>query len=164
MKRTAFLSALAGGVAGARNLAQAMTPPKRVQKVQIAGPYRFELDLLPAEPFLTPAAVAHGARNGMVALGGAAPVSPHGTNHHLVVHIYDRLTGRALTHAAVSIGYARTGARSAAAVSVPIVRMEAAGMGPASTHYGNNVLLGRGMYAIAVSANGIKTTFHIAVM
>jgi hypothetical protein len=155
MKRTVFLSAVAGALVSVTNRAHAMTPPKRLTKVQIAGPYRFELDLLPAEPFLSPADIAHGARGGMVALGGAAPVAPHGTNHHLVVHVYDRVTGRALTHAAVTITYARTGGMSAmsgmSATSVPIVRMEAAGMGAASTHYGNNVRLGHGMYAVSVT-------------
>jgi hypothetical protein len=135
-----------------------MMSGSRVQMTRSAGPYRIELDLLPAEPFATPAQVASGAATeGMVALGGARPVPMMRANHHLVAHVYGA-NGRALTAADVHIRYQRSGDAPA---TVPIVRMEAVGKGPQSTHYGNNVQLAPGAYDVTVTANGHAATFHL---
>jgi hypothetical protein len=145
-------SAFTGG------LVAAMMPSSRVAMTRAAGPYRIELDLLPAEPFATPAQVASGAATeGMVALGRALPVPMMRANHHLVAHVYDA-SGRALTAAGVRITYQRSGDAPA---TVSIVRMEAVGKGPQSTHYGNNVQLAAGAYQITVTANGHAATFHL---
>ena len=149
-------AAFAGG------LIVAAMVPKRIQMTQPAGPYRIELNLLLAEPFVSAAAAASGAvTEGMVALGGAAPVPPSAANHHLVAHVFDRLSGHALTHADVRIRYRHGG--SSLAFAVPIVRMEAVGKGPQSTHYGNNVRLRPGDYYITVTANGHSATFHLTL-
>ena len=106
--------------------------PKRRPLIQLAGPYRIELDVLPAEPFVSAAAVASGAvTDGMVALGGAAPVPPSIANYHLVAHVFDRASVHALTPADVQSRYRLLGG-DAPAITVPIVRMEAAGKGPQS--------------------------------
>jgi hypothetical protein len=57
------------------------------------------------------------------------PVSAHITNHHLLVHVHDRTTGHAFTHAAVAISYAPR-CVVLLPLSLPIVRMDGAGMGP----------------------------------
>jgi len=135
----------------------------RIQMVHVTGPYRIELDLLPAEPFVSPAAAASGTvTEGMVALGGAPPVAASMADRHLVAHVFNRATGRALTHADVRITYKLSGAAMAPVV-VPIVRMEAVGKGPQSTHYGNNVRMHSGAYDVVVTAGGFSTTFHLTI-
>jgi hypothetical protein len=52
---------------------------------------------------------------------------------------------------------------SGAPVIVP-VEMEAAGKGPQSTHYGNNVFMRAGAYRVTVSINGTaRTVFTVRV-
>jgi hypothetical protein len=135
----------------------------RIQLVRATGPYRIELDVLPAEPFVSSAAAASGTvKVGMVRLGGASPASPAVTNHHLVAHVFNRMTGRALTHANVRIQYKLSGS-PVAPIAVPIVRMEAVGQGSQSTHYGNNVRMRPGTYDVAVMADDYSTTFHLTI-
>ncbi len=130
-----------------------------------AGPYRVVLVVLPAEPFYTQAQVAQKhAKDGMVIVGGAAPVQPDDAsqpNHHLVVHLYDRTTGKAVSGGHVTMTYVPASASSAAmsgpTVKVPIVEMQVIGKGPESTHYGNNVTLAPGTYRVTVTANGAST-------
>jgi hypothetical protein len=44
---------------------------------------------------------------------------------------------------------------------VPVVVMQAIGGGPASTHYGNNVHMPAGAYAVTATVNGTAATFQI---
>jgi len=105
----------------------------------------------------------------MVVKGGAPPVQPDAPshpNHHLVVHVYDKASGKAATNATVAIGYTpleKDGHAAGPAVPVPVVVMEAMGKGPESTHYGNNVTLPPGAYRVDVTVNGAKTSFRIKV-
>jgi hypothetical protein len=131
---------------------------------------RVELHVLPAEPFFTADEVAAShAKEGMLIMGGAKPIAPGAAshpNHHLVVHIFDAKTGKAITNAKVSMNFQLLddpGKPKDAVVDVPVVVMQAIGKGPQSTHYGNNVVMPNGTYSIAVSVNGKKTEFRIAV-
>lgn len=133
----------------------------------VAGPYRLMLDLKPAEPFVTADQVKHGfVKAGMLVVGGARPMmmdSPAAPNHHLVLHVFDRTSGMAVQHAAVTMAYApiRNVRRM---VKVPVVEMQMAGKGAMSTHYGNNVKLAPGTYAVDVTVNGeTSSTFTIRV-
>ena len=138
---------------------------------RIAGPYRVVLVVLPPEPFYTRAQVAQQhVKDGMVVVGGAAPVQPDDAshpNHHLVVHLYDRATGKAVRGGHVTMTYTPAAASSAAMsgsfVKVPIVEMRVIGKGPESTHYGNNVTLAPGTYRVIVTANGASTSFTVSV-
>jgi hypothetical protein len=138
-------------------VADMMMMPSAATMTQDAGAFRVVLAVLPAEPFLTKAQVAHGA-SGMVAVGGASPVDPTAPshpNHHLIIHVYDRTSGRVLRGGYVTMSFTRmNGSMSGAPVIVPVVEMEAAGKGPQSTHYGNNVFMRAGSYRVAVSING----------
>jgi hypothetical protein len=164
---------LAGASPAAADMAgmQGMAGMPGTEITQIAGPYRIVLVVLPAEPFYTQAQVAQThVKDGMVVVGGAAPVPPDDAshpNHHLVVHLYDRATGKAVRGGHVTMTYAPASADSAAtsgaSVKVPIVEMQAIGKGPESTHYGNNVTLAPGSYRIAVTANGASTSFTVRV-
>jgi len=131
---------------------------------------RVELHVLPAEPFFTAKEVAASQiKEGMLIMGGAKPVALNAAshpNHHLVAHVFDAKTGKAITDAKVSMNYQELDAKGkphGAVVHVPIVVMQAIGKGPQSTHYGNNVMMPDGTYAITVTANGKKTEFKMAV-
>jgi len=153
---------------------------KDIKATRSAGAYRVELNLLDAEPFADAAGMpGQGITTGggmpghagmmMVVKGGAPPVQPDAPshpNHHLVVHVYDKASGKAATNATVAIGYTpleKDGHAAGPAVPVPVVVMEAMGKGPESTHYGNNVTLPPGAYRVDVTVNGAKTSFRIKV-
>ncbi|HVO67693.1 MAG TPA: hypothetical protein VMT12_14550 [Syntrophales bacterium] len=131
---------------------------------------RVELHVLPAEPFFTAdeVAVSH-VKEGMLIVGGAKPIATDAASHpnrHLVVHIFDAKTGKAITNATVSMNFQLLddkGKPNGAVVDVPVVVMQAFGQGPQSTHYGNNVAMPNGNYSIAVTVNGLKTEFRAAV-
>ena len=131
---------------------------------------RVELHVLPAEPFFTADEVAAShVKEGMLIMGGARPVAPDAAthpNHHLVVHVFDAKTGKAITNATVGMNFQRLddkGRPNVAAVDVPVVVMQAIGKGPQSTHYGNNVVMPNGTYSITVTVNGKKTEFRLSV-
>jgi hypothetical protein len=141
-----------------------------VMKDTIVGDYKIELHVLPAEPFFTAEeAAAHHATEGMLIMGGAVPLPPDADprpNHHLVVHVYDAKTGKALTGANVAMKFRNLddkGNLSGNPVTVPVVIMQAIGKGAESTHYGNNVIMPAGSYVVTVSVNGKKAGFTVAV-
>jgi hypothetical protein len=142
---------------------------KDVMQTKTVGAYRVELHVLPAEPFYTADEVA--AKHptmGMVIQGGAAPVKPDADshpNHHLVVHVFDRKTGQAITDAKVSLSFeplGRGNEPAGASVDVPVVNMQAIGQGPKSTHYGNNVVMPAGSYRVTATVNDKKAIFRVA--
>jgi hypothetical protein len=103
---------------------------KDVMKTKTVGAYRIELHVLPAEPFYTADEVAaKHVTMGMVIEGGAVPVKPDADthpNHHLVVHVFDRKTGQAITDAKVGLSFEPLGRGkkpSGASVEVPVVIM-----------------------------------------
>jgi len=131
---------------------------------------RVELHVLPAEPFFTADEVAVGhVKEGMLIMGGARPIAIDAAshpNHHLVVHVFDAKTGKAITNATVRMSFQsldNKGKPNGAVVDVPVVVMQAIGQGPQSTHYGNNVVMPNGIYSVAVTVNGKKTEFRMAV-
>ena len=143
--------------------AAAMDMGTGVTMTKVNGPYKIELQLLPAEPFYTKAQYdSEHPKDGMLVVGGATPMEPNAAahpNHHLIVHVFDAKSGNALTNATVAIRYAATGKP---ARSLPIVEMQAIGKGPQSTHYGNNLNLPDGTYDVTVTVNGTVTSFTVA--
>lgn len=146
------------------------TQAKDIKAAKSAGPYRIELNVLNAEPFAGMAmggGISGHAGMMMVAKGGAAPVEADAASHpdhHLVVHVYDKASGKAATNADVAIAYVpldKSGHAAGPQMSVPVVVMEAMGKGPGSTHYGNNVTMPPGAYRIDVTVNGTKASFSI---
>jgi hypothetical protein len=159
---------------------------KTILQTQTAGPYRIELEVLPPEPFYTAKQVAaDGAKSGMLILGGAEPVQPDDPshpNHHLVVHVFQKTTGKPLQDAKVALAVQpldSNGQPTGKVIEVPVVRMQMistgatggmsgmAGMGamamgnPATTHYGNNLTLPAGDYRVEATANGHRADFLI---
>jgi hypothetical protein len=155
---------------------------KDISETKTAGPYRVELELLPPEPFYSAKQVAAGeGKAGMLILGGAEPVQPDAAshpNHHLVVHVFDKSTNKAVTDANVTLSFQALdsqGKPTGTAQDVPVVKMQmisaqAGGMagmsamgGESTTHYGNNVNLPPGDYRVVATANGHKASFVLKV-
>ncbi len=141
---------------------------KNVMKTTTVGGMRIELHILPAEPFFTADEVtSKKVKEGMLIISGAEPLSLEANtrpNHHLVVHIFDAKTGKAITTAKVSMNFQKLDAKekpTGDSVNVPIVIMQAIGKGVESTHYGNNVVMPAGSYSVTVVANGKKVAFQV---
>lgn len=140
-----------------------------VEKDTTINGLKIELHVMPAEPFFTKQeADAKKVSSGMLILEGNRPLalddSTH-PNHHLVVHVYDSKSGKALTQAKVKISFQpinETGKLSGSATDLPIIKMQAIGKGTQSTHYGNNVVMADGSYAILVLINGKLLKFTIS--
>ena len=128
-----------------------------------------ELHVMPAEPFYTADQVrANPALEGMLIVDGEKPLAPDAQPHpncHLIVHVFDAQTGKALTDAKVIMKYqpVKEGKLQGMATQVPVVIMQVIGKGSETTHYGNNVVLPHGTYAVTVAANGKEAVFHIDV-
>lgn len=130
------------------------------------GAYTLNLKLLPAERFTSRSlALRPGNRGDMVYGGGAEPVPPNSPvhpNHHLVVFV--KKGGQPLEHATVTMSYRNLEHSKSSIVPVPVTRMWVAGLGPKTTHYGNNVHLAPGRYVIHVVVDhSIKANFHLTV-
>jgi|WetSurMetagenome_2_1015567.scaffolds.fasta_scaffold232877_1 hypothetical protein len=141
-----------------------------VTKTTVVDGMRIELHVLPAEPFFTADEVKiKKMKEGMLIISGAEPVSVEANTHpnrHLVVHIFDVKTDKAITTAKVTMKFQQldsNGKLIGASTDVPIVVMEAIGKGVESTHYGNNVVMPEGSYAITVVANGKKADFQVVL-
>jgi hypothetical protein len=141
-----------------------------ITKTKTVDGLRIELHLLAAEPFFTAdEAAAKQVSEGMLIMSGAAPVPPDAPsrpNHHLVVHVFNAKTGKAVTDAAVEMSFAlldNKGKPSGASVNVPVVVMQAIGKGGQSTHYGNNVTMAKGSYVVTVTVNGKNVGFKVSV-
>jgi|SRR5579864_3156905 len=161
----ACLPALCAAVVAGTDAANAAD----VMQTKTVGPYRVELHVLPAEPFFSKQDVADKhVKEGMEIEGGAAPVAPDAAshpNHHLVVHVFDKQSGKAVTDATVTMSFVALDGKGNPAGTpsdVAVVVMQAIGKGPASTHYGNNVTMPAGHYNVMVTVNGQKAVFAVA--
>ena len=141
-----------------------------IDQSKTAGPYRVELQVLPPEPFYSAKQVAAGeSKSGMLILGGAEPVQPDAPSHpdhHLIVHVFQKTTGKAMTDAKVRLTVQpldSKGQPTGKVQKVPVVRMQMIGMGPEMTHYGNNMTLPPGDYRVEALANGYPAHFVINV-
>jgi hypothetical protein len=139
-----------------------------VMQTKTVGTYRVELHVLPAEPFFSKQDVADKhVKEGMEIEGGAAPVAPDADshpNHHLIVHVFDKKSGKVVSDATVTMSFAALDAKGNPAgtpTEVAVVVMQAIGKGPASTHYGNNVTMPAGRYIITVTVNGKNAIFAV---
>jgi len=131
---------------------------------------KIELHVMKAEPFYTKEEVAaKNAKSGMLIMGGAKPLGLEETprpNHHLIIHVFDAKSGKAITDADVSLSFQALNAKgepSGDRVDVPVVIMQAIGKGPQSTHYGNNVVMADGTYRVLITVNGKKVDSRITL-
>jgi len=160
LSRVVLVCLLIGAPAGAAELM------KKITKDDL----KIELHVLGAEPFYTKEEVATTkTKSGMLIMGGAKPLGLEDTprpNHHLVIHVFDAKSSKAITDADVSLSFQALNAKgepSGEMVEVPIVIMQAIGKGPQSTHYGNNVAMADGTYQVFITVNGKKVDSRITL-
>jgi len=129
---------------------------------------RLELQIGPTEKMFTPAEVAaKHPTEGEVMVSGKMSMTTGGMSmemgdtRHLEVHVYALADGKVVTNAHVAI--ALTDASSKKADEVAIAKMYGIKEGIPDTHYGNNVSLPPGTYSIAVTVNGEKAAFTVAI-
>jgi hypothetical protein len=141
-----------------------------IVKEATSNGYKIELHLLGAEPFYTKQEVqAKNIMAGMLILGGEKPVKPDDPshpNHHLVVHVFDAKTSKVISNAKITMRYQSLNAQgqpTGKSITVPVVEMEAIGMGAKSIHYGNNVSMEPGSYEVFVTLKGNTTKFMVDV-
>lgn len=126
----------------------AVAQARPISKTARAGAYSVTLKVLPAESFTGPKAT-------MVRDGGAEPNrlnGPRHPNHHMVAFVKEK--GKPVEHATVDISYRNLSSTKSEWKELPMVRMHVAGHGLSTTHYGNNVRLSPGNYAVRVIVNG----------
>lgn len=138
-----------------------------VMKDTTLGGLHIELHVMPAEPFYSRQEVAsQNIPAGMLVIGGAPPVgltAKSSPDHHLVIHVYDVKSGKAVTDAKVRMSFRSLGNSAGHQTNVPVVIMQEIGRGEQSTHYGNNVTMPNGSYSVAIIINRQKVTFTIAL-
>lgn len=151
--RKILLFAAAVAFAAGSFLASCAAQAKPVSQSADVGSYRLTLKILPAEAFAGP-------HTEMVWDGGAKPylltASPR-PNHHLVVFV--KHNGKPVEDAVIHIRYRMLGKTSSPWQTLPVVRMYVKGKGKTTMHYGNNVQLAPGRYAVAVQL--AKMPVHI---
>ena len=79
---------------------------------------------------------------------------------HLELHVVDRAMGMAVTNARVTMSVQGAAAPNG---SFRLARMYGVKEGMKDLHYGANVSLDRGAYAVRVRVNGYATAFHVQV-
>jgi len=131
---------------------------------------RIELHVLAAEPFFTKKeASSSKATEGMLIISGAKPLALDAKvhpNHHLVIHVFNTKTGKAITNAKVEMSFQSLddkGIPAGSLIEVPVVVMQAIGKGIQSTHYGNNVVMPAGPYSVLLVVNGKNVNLKINV-
>jgi len=165
-----YLAITAAAVVALGVFAKSPEAKPGTEHTQVVGQYRFELEVLPPEPFYTKTQVeSEHIKKGMLVIRGAAPVQPGANSHpdhHLVVHLFDEASGKAVTGAQVTMRYQRLtqdGEPAGPATRVPVTEMQVIGKGPSTTHYGNNVTLPSGSYQVTIEANNTTAKFAIKV-
>ena len=163
-----FLRTIAGfSIVGGLTLLSVPRPaiaaPEQGSNIHKVEGYTIILDLFPAEKW-TPNGAAK-PKGEMQSLGGAQPVligSKAHPNHHLVVFL--KKDGKPVEHAMVQIRYRLQDAPAYGWTNVPVDRMDVSGAGSKTTHYGNNVYLTPGVYAVQVTVNRtVHTDFTLDV-
>ncbi len=165
-----YFTIAAAAVVALGIFARSSAAKPEAEHTRVVGPYRFELEVLPPEPFYTKTQVeSEHVKKGMLVIRGAVPVQPGANSHpdhHLVVHLFDKTSGKAVTGAQVTMRYqelAQDGEPSGPATRLPVTEMQVIGKGPSTTHYGNNVTLPSGSYQVTIEANNTTATFTIKV-
>ena len=130
--------------------------------------YRLELQIGPTEKMFTPAEVAaQHATEGEVMVGGKMSMAMGGMSmamgetRHLEVHVYSLDKGKVVTNAHVAIAVTDTSSKKVEDVAT--AKMYGIKGGPSDTHYGNNVSLPPRSYGIAVTVNGERAEFTVAI-
>jgi hypothetical protein len=146
-----------------------------ISEQKLVGPYRLILRIGPPEKMLMHRQMGNGelmlggkmAMCRMGKMGHMAATAPEAMgkktcNHHLELHVFDRHTGRVVTHAHVVIMLRDM--RNGMTIMVPIMTMMGVHAGMKDYHYGNNIYAAPGSYTVMVQVNGIHAIFQVRLM
>jgi len=81
--------------------------------------------------------------------------------YQLEVHVYNITSGAVVTAQNVTVQVVNHATNQS--LTVPVITMYDVKVGPADTHFGNNVSLQPGSYTVIVNINGEKATFNLNV-
>jgi len=102
-----------------------------------------------------------GKMAGMPAMGHTMPSTmPVPQARHVELHVYARDTGKPVADASVSITLTGTDKKRHA---VPIARMYGVAEGLDDVHFGNNMTISAGSYAVDATVNGEAAHFAVTV-
>jgi len=134
--------------------------------------YRLMLQIGPMETMYSKAdATKMHPTAGEIMVGGAMAM-PGGTmagqtgpmamdTRHLEVHVTSLATGKVVTDAMCQITLTNEATKTSQ--TVPIAMMYGVKEGPADWHYGNNISIPSGTYAVTVVVNGEHALFHVTI-
>jgi len=128
--------------------------------------YRLTLQIGPTETMYSEAeAKAKRPTSGEIMLsgkmaGGMPGMMSMSGMRHMELHVYSLDTGKVVTNAHVTIALKGSDKKRQ---TVPIVRMYGVTEGLDDLHYGNNVMLSPGAYAVDATVNGEAAHFSVTV-
>jgi len=125
--------------------------------------YRLELDIGPPADMLMMGQGTGSATSGEVMLGGQiSPMSMTGHTYHVELHVFDIKTGATEVVPINSVNIIVT-SPSHIKTTVPIAEMFDIAQGPTDIHYGNNIELTAGDYAVYTSVGSENMLFSIPI-
>ncbi len=135
--------------------------------------YRLTLQIGPTETMYSEAeAKAKHLTSGEIMLSGKMAGGPPGMDpamssmmpmsgmRHVELHVYSLDTGKVVTDARVAIVLMGADKKRH---TVPVARMYGVGDGLDDLHYGNNIAIGAGSYAVDATVNGEAARFSVTV-
>lgn len=133
-----------------------------IEQSATTATYALTLEIGPSEKMLTPEE-AKTATEGEVMVSGemAMTMSGMATAQHLEVFVKNRKSGAVVSDQPVTITVINETTKEEAVV--PVAMMYGLTEGPADTHFGNNVMLMPGRYAIEVVVGGEQATFAVSM-
>jgi len=154
---TTVMSSMTSSMGGMSTVA-----PVMIQQNATTADYKLQLIVGPPAQMLTTSQTAT-ATAGEVMVGGEMVSMTMGMAgvYHLEVHVYNLMSGAVVTDKNVTIRIVNDATHQT--MNVPIVVMYDMMVGVSDTHFGNNVSLAPGNYAVIVSVAGETTTFNITI-
>ncbi|MGO9643162.1 MAG: hypothetical protein ACLPY5_00290 [Candidatus Bathyarchaeia archaeon] len=154
---TTVMSSMTSSMGGMSTVA-----PLMIQQNATTADYKLQLILGPPAQMLTTSQTAT-ATAGEVMIGGEMVSMTMGMAgvYHLEIHVYNLMSGAVVTDKNVTIQIVNDATHQT--MNVPIVVMYDMIVGLSDTHFGNNVSLAPGNYAVIVSVAGETTTFNITI-
>jgi hypothetical protein len=125
--------------------------------------YRLELDIGPPADMLMMDQATGSATSGEVMLGGQmSPMGMTGNTYHVELHVFNIKTGATEVFPLSSV-HIMVSSPSDTKITVPIAEMFDIGQGPTDIHYGNNIELVAGNYAVYTSVGSENALFNIPI-
>ncbi|HWE62284.1 MAG TPA: hypothetical protein VHB98_11290 [Chloroflexota bacterium] len=160
------LFALFARCCSAGGAARAAMGNTTVQQTKLAGPYKLLLAIGPLEQMCTRTQVkqmmhvkcAELMVSGTMAMGGMG-MKGSMPNHHLELHVYNRVSGKTIGNAMVALTITTPSGKLLA--HVPVAVMYGLKAGKADLHYGNNVSLKPGHYHVVAQVEQTTATFDV---